>query len=34
MANAHPQVRERAAYIAPSNDELGVETVLRHLLGV
>ncbi|MBW7916337.1 MAG: HAD family hydrolase [Trueperaceae bacterium] len=34
MANAHPQVRERAAYLAPSNDEHGVVTVLRHLLGV
>lgn len=34
MANAHPQVRERAAYLAPSNDEHGVVSVLRHLLGV
>lgn len=34
VANAHPQVRERAAYLAPSNDEHGVVTVLRHLLGV
>lgn len=34
MANAHPRVRERAAYLAPSNDEHGVVTVLHHLFGV
>src|SRR5690606_37357080 len=33
MANAHPAVRERARYLAPSNDEHGVVTVLRRLLG-
>ncbi len=34
MTNPHPQIRERAAYLVPSNDEHGVITVLRHLLGV
>lgn len=33
MANGHPAVRERARYLAPSNDEHGVVTVLRRLLG-
>ena len=33
MANAHPEVIERARYLAPSNGEHGVLTVLRHLLG-
>lgn len=34
MANAHPDVKRRARYLAPSNDEHGVVTVLRRLLGV
>lgn len=33
MENAHPDVRARARYLAPSNDEHGVVTVLRRLLG-
>lgn len=32
MANAHPEVVERARYLAPSNGERGVLTVLEHLL--
>lgn len=33
MANAHPLVRARARYLAPTNHEVGVVTVLTHLLG-
>lgn len=33
IANAHPLVGARAAYLAPSNDEYGVVLMLRHLLG-
>ncbi len=33
MENAHPDVQARARYLAPSNDEHGVVTVLSHLLG-
>lgn len=33
MANAHPQVHERARYGAPSNLDAGVITVLTELLG-
>ena len=32
MANAHPDVLARARYLAPSNVELGVVTVVNHLL--
>lgn len=32
VANAHPEVRARARYVVPSNDESGVVTVLRQLL--
>lgn len=34
MANAHPDIQARARYLAPSNTEDGVVTVLTHLLGV
>lgn len=34
MENAHADVKGRARYLAPSNDEHGVVTVLRRLLGV
>ncbi|WP_051259151.1 Cof-type HAD-IIB family hydrolase [Schaalia suimastitidis] len=34
MANAHPDVVEAARYIAPSNNDGGVFTVTRHLLGL
>lgn len=34
MANAHPEIRRRAAYLAPRSSEAGVVTVLTHLLGV
>lgn len=34
MANAHPDVRAAARYLAPSNADGGVLTVLRHLLAV
>lgn len=34
MANAHPGVKAKARYLAPSNDEHGVVTVMRHLLGM
>ncbi|SDB96563.1 hypothetical protein GA0111570_11230 [Raineyella antarctica] len=33
MANAHPEVLARARYVAPSNQDLGVLTVLSALLG-
>ncbi len=33
MANGHPRMREFAAYVAPSNTEGGVVTVLDRLLG-
>lgn len=32
IGNAHPGIRERARYVAPTNAEHGVLTVLRHLL--
>ncbi|MCG2623924.1 Cof-type HAD-IIB family hydrolase [Arthrobacter sp. I2-34] len=32
MGNAHPLVRSRARYIAPTNEEHGVVTALSHLL--
>ena len=32
MANAHPDIRAAARYIAPSNEDGGVLTVLQHLL--
>ncbi|MBM6623437.1 HAD family phosphatase [Micrococcaceae bacterium RIT802] len=32
MANAHPTVQSRARYLAPTNEEHGVVTVLSHLL--
>ncbi|WP_062520381.1 HAD family hydrolase [Demequina silvatica] len=32
MANAHPQVAERARFMAPANTEAGVVTTLRRLL--
>lgn len=32
MANAHPIIHERAAYVAPANTENGVMRVLQHLL--
>ncbi|WP_062292515.1 HAD family hydrolase [Demequina phytophila] len=32
MANAHPQVAERARYMAPANTDAGVITTLRRLL--
>lgn len=34
MANAHPDVKASARYLAPSNNEHGVVTVLRRLLGL
>ncbi|MFV0433898.1 MAG: Cof-type HAD-IIB family hydrolase [Leucobacter sp.] len=34
MANAHPDVRARARYVAPANDERGVVAVLSRLLGI
>ncbi len=33
MSNAHPALLDRARYLAPGNDEHGVVTVLRYLLG-
>ncbi|PPJ33770.1 HAD family hydrolase [Nocardia nova] len=33
MANAHPEVRARARYLAPANDEDGVVTVLSRIFG-
>lgn len=33
MANAHPDVKAKARFLAPSNDEHGVVRVLRRLLG-
>jgi Cof subfamily protein (haloacid dehalogenase superfamily) len=33
VANAHPEVRARARFIAPSNVDQGVITVLSHLIG-
>ncbi|HET8753012.1 MAG TPA: HAD family hydrolase [Salinimicrobium sp.] len=32
MANAHKEVKEKAAFLTESNDDLGVETVLKKLL--
>lgn len=32
VANAHPEVRARARYLAPSNDEHGAITALAHLV--
>ncbi|MGA4669133.1 HAD family hydrolase [Propionibacteriaceae bacterium Y1923] len=32
IGNAHPGIQERARYVAPTNAEQGVVTVLRHLL--
>jgi len=34
MANAHPQVKERARFEAPANIENGVVTTVNHLLGL
>lgn len=33
MANAHPDIKNAARFLAPANTEDGVVTVLRHLLG-
>ncbi|SKG39752.1 Cof-like hydrolase [Mycobacteroides abscessus subsp. abscessus] len=33
IGNAHPGIRARARYVAPTNAEYGVVTVLEHLLG-
>ncbi len=34
VSNAHPTIIDTAHYLAPSNDEAGVVTVLEHLLGI
>ena len=34
MANAHPTIRTTARYLAPTNRERGVVSVMSHLLGV
>jgi hydroxymethylpyrimidine pyrophosphatase-like HAD family hydrolase len=34
MANAHPRLRERAAWVAPANSANGVVRTIRALLGL
>lgn len=34
VENAHPYAREQAAFVAPSNEECGVATVIRRFFGV